>query len=48
MDGSKMLTNCPDCNGSGKIESELDDIGEICTDEDCFTCNGTGQIEQEE
>ena len=43
-----MFTVCPDCNGSGKIESELDDDGEMCSSEECFTCNGTGQIEQEE
>lgn len=31
-------SDCPDCAGSGKIETDLDDDGDMTSSEVCRTC----------
>lgn len=38
---------CPVCGGSGYIEEDLDDDGEITSKEECQECDGTGEIDDE-
>ena len=39
------MVDCADCNGDGKVETQL--MADYFRNDDCETCKGTGQVESE-